>query len=233
MKINPVRKIFHRIGIDVRKYNVEPDRLGWLRDMNIQTVIDIGANTGQFAREIRSALPDAFIYSFEPMRDCYEKLLTMQITFSKFKVYNCALGDTHSQSVINRNTYSPSSSLLEMSDTLKTLFPNSNNSTAEDITINRLDDVLKPSSLSKNILFKIDAQGYEDKIMRGGLNVLDASKVILVETSFVELYVGQPLFADIYTFLSKRGFVYKGAYQQKINTKTGEVIFEDSIFVKQ
>lgn len=49
-------------------------RLRWLKEMDIKSVLDIGANEGQFASLIRILLPDATINSFEPIPQCYEKL---------------------------------------------------------------------------------------------------------------------------------------------------------------
>ena len=46
-----------------------------LEDMVYLTVLDVGANTGQFALEIHKILPQAMIYSFEPLKDCYEQLM--------------------------------------------------------------------------------------------------------------------------------------------------------------
>jgi FkbM family methyltransferase len=228
-----IRKIINKAGIDVSKYRVKVEPLGFLRHYDIQTVIDVGANIGQFAAEVRHALPKAHIYSFEPMKDCFAKLNDSRKKDSNFTSYNFALGDSAGSSVIHKNNYAPSSSLLENTAVLEEAFPFVKNSQDETILIKTLDSVLDISKLKKNILLKLDVQGYEEKVMRGGPKVLAESSFVLVEASFYELYEGQPLFADIFKYLSERGFDYHGGLQNKRHPKTGEILFEDSIFMKR
>src|SRR5207302_11138511 len=84
-----IKAAFRLLGLDIRKATPT----GWLRDLAIRTVLDIGANEGQFAREIREILPDAKIISFEPLRDCYEGLLAQADSLGAFEVHNFALGE--------------------------------------------------------------------------------------------------------------------------------------------
>jgi hypothetical protein len=56
----------------------------------------------------------------------------------------------------------------------------------------------------------MDVQGFEDRVIAGGLRTLERASVLWVETSFVELYEGQPLFADIHDRLRDLGFEYRG-----------------------
>ena len=48
----------------------------WLQAANIRTVVDVGANAGQFSSAIRCFVPEAQIYAFEPLPDCYEFALS-------------------------------------------------------------------------------------------------------------------------------------------------------------
>jgi len=64
-----VKATFHLCGLDIRRApRFEPYE--WLKGMNIRTVLDIGANIGQFASQFHRLLPDARLYSFEPLEDC-------------------------------------------------------------------------------------------------------------------------------------------------------------------
>ena len=232
MSNNFLRKLFWKIGIDIHKYHSEPDRLSWLKDLNINTILDIGANVGQFAKEIRNSLLNVKLYSFEPIKSCHQKLNEEMMSDRNFKSFNFALGETNSQTIINVSSYSPSSSLLKMADSHKNLFPHTKDSQSESIEVRRLDDVWSKLDIRKNILIKVDTQGYEDKVITGGIKSFSEAKIILIEASFVRLYENQPLFDDIYEKIKSLGFTYHGALHQKINKKTGEVIFEDAIFIK-
>lgn len=233
MKITKLaRKPLNLIGIDIKKYRPAVDHLKWLEKYNIKTAIDIGAHTGQFAKEIRGKLPQAKIYSFEPLKDCYQELLQNMSGDKNFEAYNFALGDRESKQEINRSTSSPSSSLLPMENLHEEMYPHTKGGSKEEIEVKRLDDVFKNYNLEKEILVKIDVQGYEDKVIDGGINIISQTKIALLEVSFQELYKGQALFGEIYDIMKKMGFRYQGRIQQRINPETGEVLYEDSIFIK-
>jgi len=201
--------------------------LAWIKNQNIKTVLDIGANVGQFVKEIRERLSEAQIYSFEPLKECFEKLLKID----GLKAFNFALGDKEGVVEMNKSRYSPSSSLLQMSDAHKTLFPHTKEHSPEKIEVKRLDDI--KLNLKPEILIKVDVQGFEGKVIEGGAETFKKAKVILIENSFVELYQDQPLFDKIYQKLKSLGFEYQSSKEQKINKHTGEVISEDSIFVRR
>lgn len=234
MKSNAFRRLAQKVGIDIHRHHKTVDKLSWLKSLDIKTVIDVGANIGQFAEEIRDVLPDAYIYSFEPLKGCFDTLDRNMKNDRKFKAFHTALGEHPETVVMNKNQYAPSSSILEMDQRHKELFPHTQVSAPETITVRPLDSIaeLQSSKLEKNILVKIDTQGFEDKVIKGSLEFLKETMVMIVETSFVSLYKEQPLFSDIYAILTGIGFRYKGALHQKLNPNNGEIIFEDSFFVK-
>lgn len=234
MATNPIRKIIWKTGFDIHRFRPEPSQFLWLTELKIKTVVDIGANVGQFVKDIRSYLPEAFVYSFEPLKDCYDTLWNTWKNDEKFMAFNVALGDSNEKVIMHHNKYSPSSSILEMAQSHKNLYPYTKNTENETITVRRLDDIKELNSISmeKEILVKIDTQGYEDRVIRGGSEFLKHAKAIIIETSFVTLYEKQFLFADIYKMLTALGFVYKGGVHQKFNPKNGGVLYEDSLFVK-
>ena len=232
MQKNPLRKLLHKVGFDFHRYRPEVDRLEWLTRLNINTVFDIGANVGQFAKEIRALLPRSKIYSFEPVKECFEKLSSNFKNDNNFQALNIALGETTGKSTINKSSYTPSSSLLSMAESHKKLFPHSRNSEKEEIEIKRLDDIYREVKPEKELLVKVDTQGYEDKVISGGIQTFSDAKVLIIETSFVKLYENQPLFDQIHDKMRSLNFSYRGSLHQKIDQKTGEVIFEDSIFLR-
>lgn len=227
-----LRKLIQKTGFDFHKYRPQPDRAKLWRNLNIKTVLDIGANTGQFALSIRTALPEAQIYSFEPLKSCFEDLIASRTEDIKFRAFNCALGDINGEVEMHKSAYSPSSSILEMSQVHKTLFPHTKEHTSEKIKIKRLDEVVKDLNLQKEILIKVDVQGFEDKVLAGGQQTFALAKAVIMELSFVELYKGQALFDTIYENLKSLGFEYKGSLQQKVDKHSGEIISEDSLFIR-
>ena len=227
------RKIIQKTGFDIHRYQKQADFWQYLNSLNIKTILDIGANVGQFAKEAREKIPEVMIYSFEPLKEIYQKLNKEFKTDKRFQSFNFALGDKTEKIIMNKSSYSPSSSILSMSDNHKRLFPHTKEHTEEIIYVKRLDDMSINIKLDREILIKIDVQGFENKVIDGGVNTFKISKVILIENSFIELYKDQATFDKTYQKLKSLDFVYNGSLQQKVNKETGEIISQDSIFLKQ
>lgn len=226
-----IAQMFLLLGLNVSL--VKKNEMLWLQNMDIKTVIDIGANTGQSAQLFHNILPDSFIYSFEPLHDCFLQLRSNMTDVSNFKAFNIALGDKDGKQDIYRNEFSSSSSFLKMCELCKKNYPFTSRETIETSEVKTLDSIINELELKDNILLKIDVQGFEDKVLMGGMNTLSRVKVIIIETSFYELYEDQPLFSDIYDFLQKRGFVYSGNWGEKIKSPLdGATLQADSIFIK-
>ena len=120
-----------------------------------------------------------------------------------------------------------------MTNLHKTEFPKTSNSKPISITVERLDTIADKLTIIDSLLIKVDVQGYEDKVLRGGEKTIKRAKVIILETSFEELYKSQPLFNDIYKQLVNWGFTYAGSLEDLRSRKSGRILQEDSIFVKE
>ena len=227
-----VKATFHLCGLDIRRI----PRFGpyeWLKDMNIKTILDIGANTGQFALQFHRLFPDAKLYSFEPLEDCYNELKKRMRKVDNFEAFNMALADINGELEFHRNEHSPSSSVLPMADLHKQNYPYTGKDAVIKVQSVRLDDVAKDLKIKDNLLIKIDVQGFEDKVIVGGENTIKQAKILIIETSFQPLYIGQPLFEDMYDLL-KQDFRYIGSLgESRVNRSDGTPLFEDSIFVNK
>lgn len=239
-----LKKLFSFIGFKITrtgsgilgsKYKFDPsekDKFKWIQNMNIKTVIDVGANIGQSALQFHRLFPSAKIYSFEPLHSCFMQLNANLKNVPNFKSFNLALSDKEGEQNIHRSEYSVCSSLRKMGKLHKEAFPFSSGETLEAIDVNTLDNVAQGLDLEDNILLRIDVNGYEDRVIMGSRNILNRIKVIIIETSFRELYEGQPLFSDIYEVLYKQGFVYSGSWQELKSPLDGSALQQDCIFIR-
>ena len=235
------KKYIHRftrsLGFDFYALKDRSDnellRLRWLQEMNIRTVLDIGANEGQFALMIRKLLPQAAICSFEPIPDCYTKLIGHFNKDKAFKAFNVAIGDKEEIIEMNINDFSPSSSLLEIDQLHVENFKHTAHSTKQQIAVKTLDGLRSELNLAKPYMVKIDTQGYEDKVIKGGQQVLAEAAVIFVELSYRPLYKEQTLFDDIYNHLVRLGFQYHGNFEELLSPINGVVLQSDGIFIKR
>lgn len=210
----------------------ERRRTLWLRNMNIETILDIGANTGQFAKSMHELFPEARLYSFEPLKDCYDELLVQFKNVPQFQAFNVALGDETGIVEMHRSEYSPSSSFLSMNDLHKTSFPYTKKEILQKVDLVCLDDMASRLELRKPMLVKLDVQGYEDKVISGGKSVIGQADIVITELSVEQLYDGQPLFDEIYKTMTSMGFQYRGNYEQLCSPNDGRVLQVDGIFTR-
>ena len=143
-----------------------------------------------------------------------------------------ALGKEECISTIYHNEFSPSSSLLMMTDKHRKAFPFTINNIEEKIQICILDRIISELVVQTPALMKIDVQGYELNVLLGAEKSLNLIDILIIETSFVKLYENQPLFDDIYCYLKERNFLYKGNFEQIEHPCSGEILQADAIFVK-
>jgi FkbM family methyltransferase len=149
-----------------------------------------------------------------------------------FQAFNTALGEREEEAVFFRSGWSPSSSLLPMGGLHKKYFPYTAQQSQEVVRVRRLDDYAEVLNIQGNVLVKLDVQGCEDKVIEGGRSLLERTKILIVETSMVPLYEGQPLFRQIMTLLDRLGFTYHGAISQFTSPVDGSVLQADSIFMR-
>lgn len=98
------------------KFAPDPtDELKWISAAGIHSVLDIGAHSGEAARQFRSILPEAIIYSFEPLPEPFNKLVNLMGDDKRFSASQFALGDKTEHVQMHQNEFTQSSSLLKMS----------------------------------------------------------------------------------------------------------------------
>ncbi len=234
MYIHPFRRLLRTVGLDVHRYHPSPDRLTWVCSMNIESVIDVGANVGQSAILFRSYLPKAYIYSFEPVQESFKNLEHTMRGDKNFSAYQLAFGDINGTLSIHRSDYSLTSSLLPMEQLHTESLGHAHNLEDEIVAVQRMDDFFSGNlHIGGEILVKIDAEGYERAVIEGGRRTLLQVKALVIENSYVPRYTGQSLFEDLYPILLSLGFYYAGSLTQKLHPHTGEILFEDSLFIRR
>lgn len=228
-----VKNIANFFGLAITKRSRSENNYKWLQEYNINTVLDIGANTGQFASFIAKHLPAATIHSFEPLSSAYNEL-RKKVPLLNLQTYRFGVGDSNGIKVINVNEFSPSSSLLDLGGLHRDNFNQTQILGSEEIQIHRLDDVEFSRPLKNEILIKIDVQGYEDKVIEGGTEVISASKIVILEASYRPLYQTERTFADHYRTMTELGFEYHGIFFEQIKSNVnGRPLYSDLIFVKK
>lgn len=202
-----------------------------IRALQISTLIDVGANIGQFSLLTRALHPHARIYAFEPLpsaADRYERLFGGDRLTT---LYRLAAGERQETSEIHISGRPDSSSLLPITELQNKLFPGTSQASVMTIEVNRIDDVLRDAILPEPILIKLDVQGFELSALRGMPHLLQRARYVYAEVSFRELYKGQPLANELVEWLAKAGFRLTGAYNPT-TAADGSAIQADFLFQK-
>ncbi len=204
-----------------------------IREFQVATIIDIGANVGQFASIARSLFSDTPIVSFEPLSQCYQQLVEKKSSLEPFHPVHSALGCTAGNLTINRSASTASSSFLEMADLHKRELPQTAVSHKEVVQVSVLDEVLPSFGFTAPFFIKIDVQGFELQVLQGAVETLKQTCAIVVEISSEPLYTGEPAFDTIYCFLRTQGFRYCGNIDQWRSEPTGTILQFDCLFKRE
>ena len=175
---------------------------------DIDTVIDIGANKGQTRDSLRRAGYRGNIISVEPIPALYDLLLKKSKKDARWTILPpVALGEQNGEMEMNVSFAPDMSSALPSTPVLMTAYPKTRVVEKVKVPVKTLDAFYDGLDLDgKNVFIKIDTQGYEMKILKGGLKTLSAIAGLQIEMSLLELYKGETLFDEIVAFLKVNGF---------------------------
>jgi FkbM family methyltransferase len=188
------------------------------------TILDVGANVGQFALAAALHFPDSIIYSFEPLLDVFNELQENTRRKKNIKAFNCALGNHNGQISFHRNYYTRLSSSLNIHKNNDNPRYKENKISLINVDIYRLDDLKQQLVFRPPVLLKLDVQGMEMDVLEGSIDTLVDIDFLLCELPLVPLYDNQPLFDDIHYFTRNLG--YKLVAPLFINKGTGGKVIE-------
>ena len=224
-------------GLEVRKTSVYSSQKLRHRllfsQLPIDLVLDVGANTGQFARQCRAAGFRGKIISFEPSATAHASLLHSAASDPLWYVADrMALGATNGDTEINIAVNSYSSSILPMLDAHLSAAPNSAYLQKEKVPLRRIDDVLAATAAGHNIFLKLDVQGYESHVLAGATQLLVRTLAVQLEMSLLPLYEGETLMPQMCTNLTAKGFELWDIEPSFRDPATGRLLQVDGIFIR-
>jgi FkbM family methyltransferase len=235
---NATRSTLRRIGLDVIRYNPQKSHEAALAKLlaarEIDTVLDIGANQGQYATMVRRAGFRGKIISFEPLPEAHSKLTQAAARDPLWTVApRMALGDHDGTLLMHVAGNSASSSALPMLDAHLRAAPESAYIGSEKVRVSKLDGVAEELRVGgQNLFLKIDVQGFEPQVLRGAERLLDRIQGVQLELSLVPLYEGETLFLSLVDSLAGKGFELWALIPGFIDNETGRTLQVDGIFFR-
>ncbi len=231
-----IKRFFNStFGIEIIKYPTpELDRrIKLLKNYNIDTVLDVGANVGQYGSELRNIGFNGKILSFEPTSEAFKKLEKLAKNDKNWEVYNFSLGDFDGETEINIAKNSVSSSILESLPQLTLSAPNAKFVNKETITVKKIDSIFNDLQLkNKNIYLKIDTQGYENMVINGAKNSLTQIIGIQIEMALIPTYEGSITFEAMIEKLKSYSFKTTSIESGYYDKNTGKLLEVDGVFFK-
>jgi FkbM family methyltransferase len=234
-----IKRLVRVFGIDVSWYRPSkssPAQLAKALELaDITVVFDVGANEGQFAKELRDHGYRGTIVSFEPLTSARTTLLKFAARDSNWLVHDqSAIGDQDGEIEIYIAGNSVSSSVLPMLAAHSSAAEGSAYVASERVPITKLDSIAtRYLDGEANLFIKIDTQGFEWQILDGAPETLRRARGVLCELSLVPLYDGQRLWREIIDRLDSQGFMLWALQKGFTDPRTGQSLQMDGIFLRR
>jgi len=178
-------------------------------DENIQPVIfDIGANIGDYSRAVNSIFGQrAMLYSFEPSKETFAILTENLRNYKNIRLYNFGFGEDNKQAVLYSNKKgSGLASLYDRSLEYHGIVMGER----EDVAIRRLDDFCKENNIEHIHFLKMDVEGNELNILRGGERMIKSGNVDFIQFEFGGCNIdSRTFFKDFFDFLNPKYKIYR------------------------
>lgn len=199
-----INKFLKKVGLQLQR--ARPTREDFLLSRGIDTVVDVGANLGQFGRELRRSGYSGRIISFEPINDVFQGLLKEIGDDPTWYALNYGVSDYDGTSTINVSEHTVFSSLHERRGAAEAYDKRSAFTRIETITLRTLDG-LNSEIGGSNLFLKIDTQGHEHSAMRSVGKLLDRIQGIQLELPISQLYEGNWSIGESLEYMRRIGFV--------------------------
>jgi FkbM family methyltransferase len=207
-----------------------------LRVLDVNCVLDVGANQGQYGLELRHAGYDGHIVSFEPVPDCFEALRLVAMGDPRWTAHPWALGTEDGSARINIAARSGMSSFLTPNAYAHERFGALMQTVGTvDVPVRRLEAVLDEVTRhieSPRLFLKMDTQGYDLEVF-GGLGAAGTRlRGLQSEVSALPIYAGMPGMSEALSVYRSHGFALTGMFPVSRDERSLRVIEFDCVMAR-
>ena len=204
-----------------------------LSHFGITMVFDVGAHIGEYAGRLRQIGYCGRIISFEPQAAAFAVLANNAIGDTLWNAKRLALGNRVGEQELNISANSVSSSFLPVAAEMVEIEPGLAQTKAETVPVTTLDHVQhRLVGPSDRVFLKIDAQGYEPNILRGGDAFLTRCCAVQIEMSLFPSYHQQKSLVEMIGCMHERGFRLVNLERVFWDDRTGYLLEVDGMFVR-
>ena len=243
------RSFLHRLGFDLVRYaptaaaravRANPKQKGSnlfksLTLHEIDFMLDVGANVGQFALHMYEIGYEGRIVSVEPVMAARERLLEASVAESRWQIAErCALGDRNGETELHVAQDAKHSSVLTVLPQYLEVAPKAAAIATETVPLHTVNGCLRQyRGSARNPFLRISVQGYEDRVLDGAEAVLPEIEGLHIEFSFLPLYQDQGLFDELFAQIKGKGFSLYNLYPSFSDYRTGKILRAVGIFFRE
>ena len=209
--------------------NGETMRLEEVRDMGINpnTILDIGAHTGQFHSWSKRVWPDVGVFMIEanPLHESHLDKLAM-MNGDKYLI--AALGDEEREVTFytrsdkphtEGNSYYKEHNYWDIPQLVQ----------ETKVTLQKLDNLFEDNAVFD--IIKVDTQGSEIDILKGGKDLVSKAQAIILEVSFIEYNEGAPTAEETIDYMNEIGFEERMSLGEHYDGET--IVQKDLLFTNK
>lgn len=164
---------------------------------NPSVIIDCGAYEGEWTKQIKRIFPASQILLIEALPEKEKYLAKIKRDYPGVDYEIALLGASNSEAV-----------KFYRMNTGSSVFEEQSNVRRQEVTLpmKTLDRIVSARKINEVSLLKLDVQGSEIEVLKGGSNTLRSSDMVLLECSFLPYNKGAPLFNEVVDFMAGEGF---------------------------
>lgn len=227
-------------GIALRRSNLDAKKVHSLRELAeaycgpISRVLDVGGHEGAYVRLFAAAFPEARIDSFEPVGASFKQL---QRVCSEYRgrafAHKLALGADTGEAALEVNAFTAASSTFPPTHLHEAAFPVTGGSRRIELAeMATLDSWAVAHAVDRVDVLKIDVQGGELAVIRGGSETLQRTSLVVVELSLAELYEGAPRLPQVVDALGEVELEFVDLFGELRDPRNGRLLQLDGVFAR-
>ena len=205
-----------------------------LQRLGIERLLDVGANSGQFASKLRKHGYGGVICSIEPQATVFPDLMAhAENDLGWLVAPRQGVGDADGYVPMNISENGYSSSILAVHSNHVRAEPATKTVGHEFVYVAKAANLLRPEAMKTFSAVKIDVQGYEKHVLEGLADSISNVDLLLLEMSLVECYSGSPMYFELDEFIRSRlGFAPVSLEPSYYDQRGGFAQQVDGIYVR-
>lgn len=197
-----VKKLLHKRGLELSR---SPDVLTFLEFHNVDLVLDVGANEGQYGSGLRERGYRGRIWSFEPLPSAFEKLQFRSVRDDRWNVTRTAIGAVPGQATLHVSQLSVFSSIKSANEIAHAFDERVSVVDNQTVSVDTLDNLVAADS-AQRIFLKIDTQGFEKEVLEGASSLRQNLVGIQLEIPITNLYDDVWTFVECMSYMDAIGY---------------------------